>query len=192
MSTTPDSTKAYVWQDGDAFRAPAGTALPANPFSDTLPLVTGTAPGVPWKAYGGIQAGFEQTPDQEIKKHKIFNKRNSIYAMSRGAREDTVKFKAVDFTAATVLTSLCGGSITQIGTTGIYEWIQGTSEEFALLFRLGDPSNASTNRFGFYTKRATLATPPPRNFNGEDLDGFELEILAIDPLVPISNYDPTA
>ena len=59
MSTTPDSTKAYVWQDGDAFRAPAGTALPANPFSDTLPLTTGTGPGVTWKAYGGIQAGFE-------------------------------------------------------------------------------------------------------------------------------------
>lgn len=192
MSTTPDSTKAYVWQDGDAFRAPAGTALPADPFTATLPLVTGTAPGVTWKAFGGIMAGFEQTPDQDIKKHKIFNKRNSIYAMSRGAREDSVKFKAVDFTAATVLTALCGGSIEQIGTSGIYRWIQGSSEEFALIWRLGDPSNASANRFGFYSERATLATPPPRSFSGEDLDGFEFEILSITPMIPISNYDPLA
>lgn len=192
MSTTPDSSKAYVWQDGDAFRAPVGTLLPADPFTNTLPLVTGTGPGTTWKAYGGIMAGFEQTPDQDIKKHKIFNKRNSIYALSRGAREDATKFKAVDLSAATVLTALAGGSIVQIGTTGIYRWEQGTAEEFALLWRLGDPSNASTNRVGFYSPKVTLASPPPRTFSGEDLDGFEFEILAIEPLVPISNFDPLA
>ncbi|MFT4127291.1 MAG: hypothetical protein QM662_13820 [Gordonia sp. (in: high G+C Gram-positive bacteria)] len=191
MSTTPDSSKAYVWQDGDAFRAPAGTALPADPFSLTLPLTSGTSQ-IEWKAYGGIQAGFNTTPDQDIKKIKIFNKRNSNYAISRGAREDTVKFKAVDFTAATVLTALCGGSITQIGTTGIYQWDQGNAEEFALLWRLADPSNSSTNRFGFYTPVATLASPPPRSFSGDDLDGFEFELLALEPMVPISNYDPLA
>ena len=192
MSTTPNSAKAYVWQDGDAFRAPEGTALPADPFTETLPLQTGTGTPIIWDAFGGVQAGFELTPDQEVKKHKIFNKRLSTYAISRGPREDTTKFKAVDFGKATVLTALCGGEIVEIGSTGVFQWIGGNAENFALLWRLGDPSNASENRFGFYTSSATLASPPPRTFAGEDLDGYNLEILALEPLTPISNYDPLA
>lgn len=191
MSTTPDNSKAYVWQDGDAFRAPAGTALPAAPFG-AYPIVTGTSPGVTWDAFGGIQAGFELNPEQELKKHKIFNKRNSIYAASRGAREDTTKFKAVDFSKATVLTALCGGEIVQVGATEVYKWIGGAAEEFALLWLLADPSNASTNRFGFYTEKATLASPPPRQFAGDDLDGYEFEILSLAELIPITNFDPLA
>ncbi|GAC59343.1 hypothetical protein [Gordonia sihwensis] len=190
MSTTPDNSKAYVWQDGDAYRAPAGTALPEDPWAH--PLVTGTSPGVTWDAFGGIQAGFNLEPNQDIKKHTIFNKRDSTYALSRGPREDTTKFRAVDYSKAAVLTSLLGGEIVQVGTSEVYKWVGGNAEEFALIWTLADPSNASTDRVGFYTEKATLSSPPPRTFAGEDLDGWEFEILALSPLVPISNWNPLA
>ncbi|MGB6246112.1 hypothetical protein [Gordonia sp. (in: high G+C Gram-positive bacteria)] len=190
MSTTPDNSKAYVWQDGDAFRAPAGTALPADPWM-APPLTSGVSPNeVPWDAFGGIQAGFNLEPNQEIKKHTIFNKRDSTYALSRGPREDTTKFRAVDYSKAAVLTTLLGGQIVQVGATDVYKWIGGQAEEFALIWTLADPSNASTDRVGFYTEKATLSSPPPRAFTGEELDGWELEILALSPLIPISNWNP--
>lgn len=191
MSTTPDNSKAFVWQDGDAFRAPVGTALPEAPWG-TPPLISGTDPDeVTWDPFGGIQAGFQLDPAQELRKHMIFNKRDSVYAISRGAREDTTKFRAVDYSKAAVLTSLQGGSIVETATdSGIYEWRNGTAEEFALLWILADPSSGSTERVGFYTPKATLATPPPRTFAGEDLDGWELEIVSLAPLRPISNFNP--
>ncbi|WP_336791771.1 hypothetical protein [Gordonia malaquae] len=190
MSTTPDNSKAYVWQDGDAFRAPVGTALPADPWA-APPLVTGTSPGVTWDPFGGIQAGFQLDPQQDVKKHKIFNKRESSYAISRGPREDTTKFRATDYSKAAVLTALLGGSIVETSPgSDVFEWIEGSAEEFALLWILADPSNASADRTGFYTPKATLATPPPRAFTGEELDGFELEILSLAPLRPISNFNP--
>lgn len=191
MSTTPDNSKAFVWQDGDAFRAPAGTALPEDPWA-APPLLTGTAPGVAWDPFGGIQAGFALEPNQEIKKHNIFNKRDSAYALSRGPREDTTKFRAVDYSKASVLTKLLGGSIVKVGTTDVWEWVGGNAEEFALLWILADPSNASADRVGFYTPKATLSTPPPSNFTGEELDGWDFEILSLAPLRPISNFNPLA
>ncbi|AON97381.1 major tail protein [Gordonia phage Meyran] len=188
MSTTPDNSKAYVWQDGDAFRAPVGTALPAAPF--VTPLVTGTSPGVTWDAFGGIQAGFERTPEQDVKKHRIFNYRNAAYAISRGPLENTTKFRAVDYSKASVLTVLNGGSIAEIGSTDHFEWNIGDGEEFAFFWALAAPSNASEDRIGFYTPKATLATPPPATFNGEELDGWDLEIVSLAPLKPISNFNP--
>ena len=68
MSTFADSTKAYVWMDGDAFRGEAGAELPTDPFTETL---NG------FDAFGGIEAGFEITADQSIEKKKIFNKRDA-------------------------------------------------------------------------------------------------------------------
>lgn len=190
MSTTPDNSKAYVWQDGDAFRAPAGTPLPAAPFGG-LPLTSGTGPAVTWDAFGGIQAGFEKAPEQEVKKHRIFNFRNAAYAISRGPLENTTKFRAVDYSKASVLTVLNGGSITEVGAdTDIFEWNIGDGDEFAFFFSLAAPSNASADRIGFYTPKATLATPPPNTFNGEELDGWDLEIVSLAPLKPITNFNP--
>lgn len=193
VSTTPDNSKAYVWQDGDAFRAPAGTALPAGAFG-ALPLISGTAPNeVNWDPFGGIQAGFERTPDQETTKHRIFNYREAAYAVSRGPLEQTTKFRAVDYSKASVLTVLSGGSITETAPgSGIFEWLFGDGDEFAFLCLLAEPSNASAFRMGFYTPKATLATPPPQKIDGTSLDGWDLEIVSLAPLVPITNINPLA
>ncbi|MFT3661995.1 MAG: hypothetical protein QM809_11495 [Gordonia sp. (in: high G+C Gram-positive bacteria)] len=188
MSTTPDNSRAYVWQDGDAFRAPVGTLYPTDPWAQ--PPLTGLLAGVPtaWDPFGGIQAGFSNDGSQELKKHNIFNKRKNVYAVSRGTREDSVKFRAVDYSKAAVLTALQGGSIVKVGDT--FEWRGGNSEEFAFMFTLADPSSGAVDRIGFWTPKATLATPPPRSFTGEDLDGWEMEIIALEELRPISNFNP--
>lgn len=190
MSTIADPNKAYAWQDGDAFRAPANTGIPVDPFINTP--TTGSGPGVVWDAFGGIEAGFEKTPKQDIKKHAVFNKRQQTYKLTRGMREESVKLRVVDYSKASVLTALQGGSVVQVGTSGIYKWEEGTSENFAFLWTLGDESDGGDDRIGFYIAEATLATPPPRSFTGENLDGWELEIEALSPVIQLSNFTPLA
>ncbi|MFC9786432.1 hypothetical protein [Rhodococcus sp. NPDC127528] len=188
MSTYADPSKATVYQDGDAFRAPAGTLLPAD--LKAAALVTGTSPGVTWDAYGGLQKGLDVAPTQDVKEHNVFNKRDSAYGVTRGPRSERFKFRAVDRSKATLLTALEGGTITEVGAaSGVFEYERGDGEEFAFIWRAVDIT-ASTF---FYCPRVRLATPAPRNFTGEDLDGWEFELLALtkvrefgteNPLVP--------
>lgn len=185
MSTYADPNKAYVWQDGDAFRAPAGTAAPTDPFASTL--VTGSGPGVTWDAFGGIEAGFEQNPSQDTKELPIWNYRQSSYKIARGPRSDRLKLKPVDYSKATVLTLLQGGEIVEVGTdSGIFKWVIGDSEEFAILLRLEDEDDKQV----LYCERATLFTPPPRSLGGDKIDGFELELLALSPVQLLTNTNP--
>jgi hypothetical protein len=174
-----------VWLDGDAFRAPAGTALPPDPFANTL--VTGSAPGVTWDAYGGIEAGFEVTPTRDLKPIPVWNRREAPYKNIKGVQEDRFKFRATDYSKATVLTSLQGGSIAEVGVdSGVFQWEPGDDEDFAVTFLLRDGDDTS----GFYCSRVTLTTPPPRVFGGETLDGFEFEFLALDKVVPLTSWNP--
>lgn len=185
MSTHADPSKAYVWLDGDVFRAPADTALPEDPFADIL--VTGTAPGVTWDAFGGVEAGFEVTPSRDIKTLPVWNRRKAPYKVIKGPQEDRFKLRAVDYTKATVLTALQGGTITEVGTaSGIFKWEPGDDEDFAAIFLLRDEEDTS----GFYSPRVTLTTPPPRVFGGETLDGFEFELLSLAPVVPLTSWNP--
>ncbi|MFE5790602.1 hypothetical protein [Rhodococcus erythropolis] len=187
MSTHADPNKAYVWQDGDAFRAPAGTAAPTDPFG--LTLVTGAAPGVTWDAFGGIEAGFEQNPSQDTKELPIWNYRQSSYKIARGPRSDRLKLKPVDYSKATVLTLLQGGEIVETSSgSGIFKWVIGDSEEFAILLRLEDEDDKQV----LYCERATLFTPPPRSLGGDKIDGFELELLALSPVQLLTNSNPLA
>lgn len=188
MSTYADPNKAYVWQDGDAFRAPAGTAAPTDPFASTL--VTGTLPGVTWDAFGGIEAGFEQNPSQDTKELPIWNYRQSSYKIARGPRSDRLKLKPVDYSKATVLTLLQGGEIITTGTAPneVHKWVIGDSEEFAILLRLEDEDDKQV----LYCERATLFTPPPRSLGGDKIDGFELELLALSPVQLLTNTNPLA
>ncbi|MCR8695566.1 hypothetical protein NWP13_23840, partial [Rhodococcus pyridinivorans] len=70
----------------------------------------------------------------------------------------------------------------------VFQWEPGDDEEFAALFRLSD----DTGNAGFYCERVTLATPPPRVFGGETLDGFEFELLALSAIVPLTDFNPLA
>ena len=193
VSTIADNQKAYLWQDGDAWRAPKGTAIPSNLWTadgDT-PLVTGTAPGVTWPAYGGVEAGFETTPDRELRKKFIFNKREQPYKYSKGPKSNKVKFRAVDFSPATVMTFLAGGSITETGTgSGIFQWEEGADETFAFIWRLGGEAAALEESVGFYIAECTLGALPGRKADGENLDGFDFELEALTPIINLTSWDP--
>ncbi|MCQ4148674.1 hypothetical protein [Rhodococcus qingshengii] len=187
MSTHADPNKAYVWQDGDAFRAPAGTGIPVDPFG--VSVVTGTSPGVTWDAFGGIEAGFEQNPSQDTKELPIWNYKKSAYKIARGPRSDRLKLKPVDYSKATVTTFLQGGEIIETATgSGIFKYVIGDSEDFALLLRLEDEDDVQA----LYCERVTLFAPPPRSLGGDKIDGFELELLALAPVYPLSNTNPLA
>lgn len=182
MSTHAAPEKAYIWLDGDGFRAPAGTARPTDPFA----LSPATA-GLVWDAFGGIEAGFELTPTRDTTPKKVWNRRLAPYKVIKSPTEERIKMRPVDYSIATVLTALQGGSIAEVPTgSGVFEWSPGDDEEFALLMVLRDEDATQ----GFYSSRVTLTTPPPRTFGGEDLDGFELELLALSPFVPLTSWNP--
>lgn len=161
MSDFADSKKAHVWLDGDAFRAPVGTAMPTDPFAATL---TG------WDAYGGIEAGIEVTAEQQVTKKKIWNKRNSVYKIIRDALESGMKYRAVDNSKATLLTRLQGGKITKKGDLYVVEL--GPGEEFAFFCRFDD----GVSKTAFYCPRVTLPSPAKRAaLDGQNLDGWEFD-----------------
>ncbi len=109
--------------------------------------------------------------------------------MVKGPLEERFKLRATDYSKATVLTALQGGSISEIGSgSSLFQWNPGADEDFAAMFVLRDDDGMS----GFYCSKVTLTTPPPRVFGGESLDGFEFELLALDKVVPITNFNPLA
>jgi hypothetical protein len=172
--------KAYVWLDGDGYRASAGTGIPTDPFA--INPVTGA---VNWDAYGGIEAGFEVTPTRDVTPKRVWNRRLAPYKVIKSPTEERVKLRPVDYSVATVLTALQGGSISVV-SPGVHRWNPGDDEEFALLLVLRDEAASQA----FHSSRVTLTTPPPRTFGGEDLDGFELELLALEPFTPLTSFNP--
>ncbi|MCU1640914.1 MAG: hypothetical protein JWN03_1189 [Nocardia sp.] len=182
MSTHADPDKAFVWLDGDGYRAPAGTVRPVAPFVDNP--VSGA---IPWLSFGGIEAGFEVNPTRDVSPKKVWNRRLAPYKVVKAPTEERAKLRPVDYSAATVLTALQGGSIVEAPpASGVFEWHPGDDEDFALLLVVRDDGNAA----GFYSPRVTLTTPPPRTFGKEDLDGFEFELLALEPFTPITSFNP--
>lgn len=171
MSTYADSSKARLWLDGDAFRAPAETALPADIYAATL---------VGWDAFGGIQAGFEVERTQQRTPLSIWNK-GGIYRQSKGDEDPTVRMRPVDMSKATALTLLTGGSIAAAASG--FEWIEGESEFFALILRLVD----GNDKMAYYCRKAELSNRPTETLNDEQLMGWDMEIT---PLVPADGSKP--
>lgn len=171
MSTYADSSKSRLWLDGDAFRAPAETALPADIFATTL---TG------WEAFGGIQAGFEVERTQNVNRLTIWNK-SGTYRQTKDDEEATIRMRPVDMSKATALTLITGGSITSGG--GGFEWIEGDTETFALILRVLDGSQ----KMGYYIRKAELGTRPTETLNDEQLMGWDMDIV---PLVPADGSKP--
>lgn len=168
MSDFASPAKARLWLDGDAFRAPAGTALPADPFASAL---TG------WEAFGGIKAGFSKETSQDNTPLTVWNKQGT-YRQKKGDRSETIKFRPVDVSKATALTLLTGGSIVETSTgSGIWEWVKGDEEFFALLFRVQD----GTEKKAYFLKKSELASDPPHTMDGEDIEGWDLEVIDLVP-----------
>jgi uncharacterized protein YjdB len=184
MSTYANPDKAYVWLDGDAYRAPAGSAKPSNPL-EAAPLIA----GAPMLAFGGIEAGFEITPTRDFKKLDVWNRRSAPYKAFKGPKSQRVKLRFVDYSPATVLTMLQGGSITETDVdSGVFEWTVGDDEEFAILLHVRDGDDVEA----FWSDRVTLVNDPSRPMGGDKLDGFEVELEALSPFVPLTNWNPLA
>ncbi|MBF5002219.1 hypothetical protein IRT45_34445 [Nocardia sp. BSTN01] len=182
MSVHADPEKAYVWLDGDGYRAPAGTVLPTDPFADNL--VSGS---IMWDPFGGIEAGFELNGTRDVTPKKVWNRRRAPYKVVKSPTEERIKLRCVDYSVASTLTALQGGSISETSPgSGVFQWNAGDDEDFAFVAVLRDEDGNA----GFYSPRVTLTTPPPRTFGKEDLDGFEFELLALDPFVPLTSWNP--
>ena len=172
MSTYADSSKARVWEDGDAFRAPTGTAVPANIFAGSL---------AGWDAYGGIRAGFKVTKDQTIDDLDIWNnKTGAAYKTKKQPVKPTIALEPVDNSKATILTLLRGGSI--VAANGGFEHIEGDDEDFAIIIRVYDGSEAKA----YYIEKGELGSIPEETMDGQDIEGWPLEIK---PLAPPSGGD---
>jgi hypothetical protein len=167
MSTYADPSKANLWLDGDAFRAPAGTAVPADIFAASL---TG------WEAFGGIEAGFVVDRPREITRLTIFNKQGT-YKTRKGQEEPVIRMRPVDLSVATALTLLTGGSIT--AANGGYRMDEGDEEEFAFIVRVQD----GTAWKAYYAEKAELSNRPTETLNDQQIHGWDMEIT---PLVPDS------
>lgn len=170
MSTYADSSKARVWEDGDIFRAPKGTTLPTDLFAATL---TG------WEAYGAIRAGFEVEEKQDRKEFDAWNnKSGGAYRRSKGTKTGTLAFEPVDYSKATLLTFLCGGSIAPLGSsTTNFELLMGDGEEFATIARVYD----GTRRKAYYIARGEIEDLPKETMDGKDLEGFPIVVVPLAP-----------
>lgn len=191
MSTIADPKKARLWADFDAFRAPVYTPRPTDEsiFTSTpsTSITGGTPSTVAWNGFGGVEAGFDVKPDRDIKKLMVSNYKDAAYRVSRGPKSNRIAMRPVDYSVASVLTALQGGQIVESSSgSGVWEWQEGQEEDFALLLNVYDGDHLGA----FYCERVTLATPPPRKFDTESLDGWELELECLGPLVPFTNDNP--
>lgn len=168
MSDFANPAKAREWLDGDAFRAPVGTSAPTDIFAPTL---------AGWAAFGGIKAGFVVTTDRDVVDIDVFNNTSGVpYKRRKKPPAVTVKFRAVDYSTATVLTLLRGGSIS--AAMGGFEMVEGDEEEFALIFRVADGADQKA----YYVAKGELLTIPEESMGAEDdVEGFDFEV---GPLAP--------
>lgn len=168
MSTYANPDKARTWLDGDAFRAPAETALPADIFASSL---SG------WSAFGGIKAGFTVTTDRDITEIDVWNnKSGAAYKRIKQPPKPTIAMRAVDYSPATVLTLLRGGSVS--AAAGGYELINGDDEEFGLILRVVD----GVHKKAYYIAKCELTSIPEENMGADDdVEGFDFEF---GPLAP--------
>lgn len=190
MSQYVDPDLSFVALDGDAFRAPVGTALPpTNPLDDLAD---------PWLPYGGIEAGLTIATEQDRNQKRIWNApRGTIYRTITRSEVKRITFRAVEHSEATVKTVQRGGTVTETAVgSGIFEWTEnptGASEVFAFALDVRD----GDKHLRYYWERVELESPPQEVFDGEDLVGWDitLTVLANDNGTTgqekWSNFDPT-
>lgn len=174
MSTYVDPSKVRLWLDGDAFRAPLGTALPSNIFATSLPA--------PWTAFGLIKAGFTVTTAQTVTPLTGWNNTSGgAVRLKKDPPQPSIKLRPEQYSVATCLTLLRGGSVVDLGSSN-FEHVAGDEEQFEVILRVID----GTNRKGYYMAKGELGTIPEEVMDGQDLEGWDLEYT---PLVPDDGSD---
>lgn len=168
MSTYADSNKARIWLDGDAFRAPALTALPSDIFASSL---SG------WSAFGGIKAGFSVTSSRDTTDVDIWNNESGApYKRIKQSPSVSIALRPVDYSPATVLTLLRGGSMS--AAAGGFEMVEGEDEEFAFIMRVVD----GTEKKAYYVAKCELTNIPEESLGADDdVEGWDFELGPLDP-----------
>ena len=168
MSNFADSNKARIWLDGDAFRAPALTSLPADIFASSL---SG------WSAFGGIKAGFTVTTSQDTTDVQIWNNESGApYKRIKQPPSVSIALRPVDYSVATVLTLLRGGSMS--AAAGGFEMVDGEDENFAFIMRVVD----GTQKKAYYVAKCELANIPEESMGADDdVEGWDLTLGPLDP-----------
>lgn len=172
MSDFANPDKARLWLDGDAWRAPAGTVLPADIFADTLETA--------WVPFGGIKAGFTLTVSQDTTDVDVWNNKSGApYKRIKQPPSPSIALRPVDYSKATVLTLLRGGSVAETAVdSGMFELIEGDAEQFAIVLRVVD----GTHQKAYYIAKSELTNVPEETMGADDdVEGFDLEI---GPLAP--------
>lgn len=172
MSTFADPTKSRLWLDGDAFRAPASTALPTNIFAPTLATA--------WVAFGGIKAGFQLQTAQDVNEVDVWNNKSGApYKRIKQPPKPSITLRPVDYSKATVLTLLRGGSVAETATSsGMWEMLPADTENFAFIMRVVD----GTHQKAYYVPVCELTNIPDETMGAnDDVEGFDIEL---GPLAP--------
>jgi hypothetical protein len=200
MASKANSANAIRWISGDAFR---GVANATQPVDDaTAAGLFGNAPTnllIAMVPFGGIRAGFNITPTQNVTREDIWNNDSGgAYDIYRGKTSETIAFEATDIKSkAVVLTMLLGGSIAETDTgSGVWKWTRGDGEEFSILLQLRAANG--TDKDSLWIPRCTIAELPSRTLNAEQLASLPINL---EPLAPadgsdavqqFSNYNPLA
>ncbi|MGB7237145.1 MAG: hypothetical protein WBD41_14315 [Rhodococcus sp. (in: high G+C Gram-positive bacteria)] len=178
-SAFANSDHAYAWLTGDAFRAPTGTGAPLNVFTQDAVPSTGTGTPVLWEPFGAVEAGLDKTPTQTLNRLGAFNVIDYDYKVLRERVQETLKFRALDYSKAAVMTALGGGSIVELGTgSGVFQWDVESGEEFAFLWSSIDGDDG----VAYWCPKVTLGTPTGSKIDGKSIDGFDFEIINLAPI----------
>lgn len=203
MASKADSSKAVKWITGDAFRGVVNATQPVADLAAAGGLF-GTAPTngvVAMVAFGGIKAGFTYTRDQQVTDEDIWNNESGgVYYQHKGKESAGIALEATDLKQkGVVLTMLRGGAIVEVGAedSGVFEWQEGTDEEFSILLQLRGADNAVT-KSGLWIPRCTTSNIPIEGMTGEELARVPI---TLKPLAPadggkavrrFTNYNPLA
>ncbi|ATE56145.1 MULTISPECIES: hypothetical protein [Actinosynnema] len=191
-----NAAQAVLWVDGDAWRGPGGAVIPADVFGNS-PTTGDTTPAA-MSAFGGVKAGFNITPTQDVKSYDVWNNESGgPFFEHEGQTTTRIRFRVSQYSKAAILTKLRGGSITETTAgAGQWRWNRGTEgDEFSLLLQLRGPGG---RKMAFWIERAKLSQDPEEIKNDDDLDGWEFEITCLAPsieseaVVPLSNWNPLA
>lgn len=189
MSQHVDPDLSFVALDGDAYRAPEGTAIPAGAaVLDDLPPA--------YLPFGGVEAGLSLATEIDKTDKRIWNApKGAIYRTIVKSEVKTITFRAVEHSEATVKTiSRGGGAVETAAGSGVFKWSDnpsGNGEVFCFVFDVRDGDKL----LRYFFERVELAGVPTEVYDGQDIVGWDITLNVLtnpagETSQKYSNFDP--
>lgn len=193
MSQHVDPDLSFVALDGDGYRAPEGTPIPAAPG------VLAALPA-PFSPYGGIEAGFSLATEVDAEQKRIWNApRGSVYRTIVRSEVKTITFRAVEHSEATVLTIQRGGTATETAVgSGVFKWTDRPTDESDIFMFVFDVRDGDKHlRYFFPRVELTNGQPPTEVYDGTTIVGWDISLTVLanpagETSEKYSNFDPVA